>query len=188
MEEREKQALFLGRKIRGGAYLADGSECSGNYSPEVNLEKLKDFHRRRLQVLIEAGPDLLAFENIPNMLGAQACVSIPSWICFSSVDGEKATSGESFEDGLNVINKSGRVSAVGINCAPPHFVLSLIQRFKLFTIFLTEGVCFSAIRLRQQLKCFDDGKFELVTTRWRGAGASLIEAAARLRLVQFEKF
>ncbi|CAL5348971.1 unnamed protein product [Camellia sinensis] len=55
-----------------GAYLADGSEYSGCYGPNVDLDKLKDFHRRRLQVLVEAGPDLLAFETIPNKLEAQA--------------------------------------------------------------------------------------------------------------------
>jgi homocysteine S-methyltransferase len=41
------------------------------YGPDVNLNKLKDFHRRRLQVLVEAGPDLLAFETIPNKLEAR---------------------------------------------------------------------------------------------------------------------
>lgn len=45
--------------------------CSGCYGPSVGVEKLKDFHRRRLQVLVEAGPDLLAFETIPNKLEAQ---------------------------------------------------------------------------------------------------------------------
>ncbi|KAL0463586.1 UNVERIFIED_CONTAM: Homocysteine S-methyltransferase 1 [Sesamum latifolium] len=54
-----------------GAYLADGSEYSGNYGTSITLEKLKDFHRRRLQVLVEAGPDLLAFETMPNKLEAQ---------------------------------------------------------------------------------------------------------------------
>lgn len=44
---------------------------SGCYGPDVNLDKLKDFHRRRLQVLVEAGPDLLAFETIPNKIEAQ---------------------------------------------------------------------------------------------------------------------
>ncbi|CAA3006127.1 homocysteine S-methyltransferase 1 [Olea europaea subsp. europaea] len=124
-----------------GAYLADGSEYSGNYGPNVTIEKLKDFHRRRLQVLVEAGPDLLAFETIPNKLEARACVElldeenieIPSWICFSSVDGENAPSGESFRECLDIINKSTKVGAVGINCAPPHFILSLIQRFKELT-------------------------------------------------------
>jgi len=46
-------------------------DSSGCYGPDVNLEKLKDFHRRRLQVLVKASPDLLAFETIPNKLEAQ---------------------------------------------------------------------------------------------------------------------
>lgn len=50
--------------------------CSGNYGPDVTLAKLKDFHRRRLQVLVEAGPDLLAFETIPNKLEAQVWLNI----------------------------------------------------------------------------------------------------------------
>ena len=54
---------------------------SGCYGPDVNLEKLKDFHRRRLQVLAEAGPDLLAFETIPNKLEAQVCSSPVYMLC-----------------------------------------------------------------------------------------------------------
>lgn len=57
-------------------------------------------------------------------------VQIPSWICFSSVDGVNAPSGESFADILQVLNKSKRIAAVGINCAPPQFVHSLVQKFK----------------------------------------------------------
>lgn len=44
---------------------------SGYYGKDVDLNKLKDFHRRRLQVLVESGPDLLAFETIPNKLETQ---------------------------------------------------------------------------------------------------------------------
>ena len=57
-------------------------------------------------------------------------VQIPSWICFSSVDGENAPSGESFEECLQAINKSDKVNAVGINCTPPHFIEALICKFK----------------------------------------------------------
>jgi len=57
-------------------------------------------------------------------------VNIPSWICFTTVDGENAPSGESFKDCLEAINKSIKVDAVGINCAPPHFIESLICTFK----------------------------------------------------------
>lgn len=45
--------------------------CSGNYGDSVTLETLKDFHRRRLQILVDAGADLIAFETIPNKLEAQ---------------------------------------------------------------------------------------------------------------------
>ncbi|PIN22549.1 Homocysteine S-methyltransferase [Handroanthus impetiginosus] len=176
-----------------GAYLADGSEYSGKYGESVTLEKLKDFHRRRLQILVEAGPDLLAFETIPNKLEAQACielldeesVTIPSWICLSSVDGENAPSGESFEECLEIINKSSRVSAVGINCAPPHFVLSLIQRFKESTgkaivVYPNSGEIWDGIAKRWlPSKCFDDEKFELFAARWRDAGAELIGGCCR---------
>lgn len=53
---------------------------SGCYGPDMNLDKLKDFHRRRLQVLVRSCPDLLAFETIPNKLEAQVCSSIKSII------------------------------------------------------------------------------------------------------------
>lgn len=176
-----------------GAYLADGSEYSGCYGPSVDLDKLKDFHRRRLQVLVEAGPDLLAFETIPNKLEAQALVElleeeniqIPSWICFSSVDGENAPSGESFKECLDIINSSNKISAVGINCAPPHFVQGLVQKFKeltgkLIVVYPNSGEVWDG-RAKRWLpsKCFDDEKFKLFATRWRDAGAKLIGGCCR---------
>ncbi|XP_077245355.1 homocysteine S-methyltransferase 2-like [Tasmannia lanceolata] len=58
-----------------GAYLADGSEYSGDYGEAVTLETLKDFHRRRVQIMAESGADLIAFETIPNKLESQVCAS-----------------------------------------------------------------------------------------------------------------
>ncbi|KAK4479880.1 hypothetical protein RD792_015424 [Penstemon davidsonii] len=187
------RALVAGSIGSYGAYLADGSEYSGNYGVNVSLEKLKDFHRRRLQVLVEAGPDLLAFETIPNKLEAQACVElldeekvvIPSWICFSSVDGETAPSGETFEECINIINKSDKVCAVGINCAPPHFLLNLIRRFKESTdkaivVYPNSGEIWDGIAKKWlPSKCFDDEKFELFATLWRDVGANLIGGCCR---------
>eukprot|EP00292_Cryptomonas_paramecium_P022951 CAMPEP_0113709746 /NCGR_PEP_ID=MMETSP0038_2-20120614/29751_1 /TAXON_ID=2898 /ORGANISM="Cryptomonas paramecium" /LENGTH=197 /DNA_ID=CAMNT_0000635683 /DNA_START=39 /DNA_END=628 /DNA_ORIENTATION=+ /assembly_acc=CAM_ASM_000170 len=48
-----------------GASLADGSEFNGRYKDEVTAEQLKDFHRGRLVMLLEEGPDLVAFETVP---------------------------------------------------------------------------------------------------------------------------
>ncbi|XP_059453185.1 homocysteine S-methyltransferase 1 [Corylus avellana] len=176
-----------------GAYLADGSEYSGCYGPDVSLDKLKDFHRRRLQVLVEAGPDLLAFETIPNKIEAQACVElleeqniqVPSWICFSSVDGENAPSGERFKECLDIINKSNKVHAVGINCAPPQFIEALISKFKELTkkaivVYPNSGEVWDGKAKRWlPSKCFGDDKFELFATRWRDAGAKLIGGCCR---------
>lgn len=63
-----------------GAYLADGSEYSGNFGASVTVDKLKDFHRRRLQVLVQANPDMLAFETIPNKLETQVLLTL--LMCF----------------------------------------------------------------------------------------------------------
>ncbi|CAN8266492.1 unnamed protein product [Cochlearia groenlandica] len=176
-----------------GAYLADGSEYSGNYGEKVNLDKLKDFHRRRIQVLVEAGPDLLAFETIPNKLEAQACaelleeenVQIPAWICFTSVDGEKAPSGESFEECLEPLNKSNNVYAVGINCAPPQFIESLICKFSKLTkkaiiVYPNSGEVWDG-KAKKWLpsQCFGDAEFEMFATKWRELGAKIIGGCCR---------
>lgn len=188
-----RKALVAASIGNYGAYLADGSEYSGCYGPDVSLEKLKDFHRRRLQILVEAGPDMLAFETIPNKLEAQACVElleeenvqIPSWICFTTVDGENTPSGESFKDCLEVINKSNKVGAVGINCAPPHFIESLICKFKQLTkkaivVYPNSGEVWDG-RAKKWLpsKCFDDHDFGLHARRWRDLGAKIIGGCCR---------
>lgn len=176
-----------------GAYLADGSEYSGYFGPDVDLNKLKDFHRRRLQVLVEAGPDLLAFETIPNKLEAQAVVElleeenveIPSWICFSSVDGINAPSGETFAECLEVLNKSKRIAAVGINCAPPQFVHNLIQKFnelteKVIVVYPNSGETWDGVAKRwMPSKCFNDEKFKVLAKRWHDSGAKLIGGCCR---------
>ncbi|KAK9051095.1 hypothetical protein SSX86_027721 [Deinandra increscens subsp. villosa] len=176
-----------------GAYLADGSEYNGFYGDDVDLNKLKDFHRRRLQVLVESGPDLLAFETIPNKLETQAIVElleeedvrIPSWICFSTIDGVNAPSGESFADCIQVVNTSRRVAAVGINCAPPQFVHSLVQNFKKLTakvivVYPNSGETWDGVAKRWlPSKCFSDDKFNVLATRWRDAGAGLIGGCCR---------
>ena len=52
------------------------SFCSGDYGDAMNLEFLKDFHRRRVQVLADSGADLIAFETVPNKLEAQVLATL----------------------------------------------------------------------------------------------------------------
>lgn len=44
---------------------------SGDYGDAVTVETLKDFHRRRVQILAQSGADLIAFETIPNKMEAK---------------------------------------------------------------------------------------------------------------------
>jgi homocysteine S-methyltransferase len=57
-------------------------------------------------------------------------IQVPSWICFSSVDGKHLCSGESFGDCLQIINASEKVAIVGVNCTPPQFVEGIIREVK----------------------------------------------------------
>ncbi|KAJ1686868.1 hypothetical protein LUZ63_018258 [Rhynchospora breviuscula] len=176
-----------------GAYLADGSEYSGVYGPDIELDKLKDFHRRRLQVLASAEPDLLAFEAIPNKLEAQAIVellneekvNIPSWICFSSVDGSHTPSGHSFKECLEILNCCERVPAVGVNCTSPHFIDKLIHELRKFTkkaivVYPNSGEIWDG-RAKKWMpsECFGDGSFEALALKWRESGANLIGGCCR---------
>jgi homocysteine S-methyltransferase len=47
---------------------------SGNYGDAITLETLKDFHRRRVQILAESGADLIAFETVPNKVEARVLI------------------------------------------------------------------------------------------------------------------
>ncbi len=116
-----------------GAFLADGSEYSGDY--RLTVQELVDFHRPRLQALIHAGPDLLACETIPCRIEAEALLrllkefpTIPAWLSFSCCDDAHVCHGEPFTDCVAQVAQSPQVIAVGLNCTPPRFVESLLRR------------------------------------------------------------
>lgn len=172
-----------------GAYLADGSEYSGSYGADITAEKLKDFHRRRLQVLASAGPDLIAFEAIPNKMEAQLLeeekVQVPSWICFSSVDGKNLCSGESFADCLKILNESEKVAVVGVNCTPPQFIEGIICEFrkqtkKAIAVYPNSGEVWDGRAKRWlPVECLGHKSFDALAKRWQEAGASLIGGCCR---------
>ena len=120
-----------------GAYLADGSEYRGDYGRALGEEALMGFHRRRLQTLVAAGPDLLACETIPCLAEALALARLLSefpgnyaWISFSARDGKHINSGEAIADCARALDGFAQVAAIGINCTAPEHVGSLIEEIK----------------------------------------------------------
>src|SRR5688500_16130069 len=69
-----------------GAMLADGSEYTGAYVEDVGIAQLRAFHRPRMELLAEAGADVLACETVPAAAEAEALVTeadalgIPIWL------------------------------------------------------------------------------------------------------------
>ncbi|PIN04447.1 Homocysteine S-methyltransferase [Handroanthus impetiginosus] len=176
-----------------GAYLADGSEYSGIYGENIGLETLKDFHRRRVQVLADSGADLIAFETIPNKLEAKAYaelleeedMNIPAWFSFACKDGTNVVSGDSIQDCASIADSCEQVVGVGINCTPPRYVHELIQSIRTVTtkpivIYPNSGETYDA-NTKEWVPStgVKDVDFVSYVAKWREAGASLIGGCCR---------
>jgi len=119
-----------------GATLHDGSEYRGRYG--VPHDRLVDFHVERLRVLLDAGPDLLAIETVPDVDEAWAMVAalddagsdVPAWLSFSCADDATTCAGQPIEDAVAVVASSSRLHAIGVNCTRPEHVGGLVARIR----------------------------------------------------------
>jgi homocysteine S-methyltransferase len=136
-----------------GAYLADGSEYRGDYN--LSESELSDFHKKRLQTLIDAKPDILACETIPCLMEARVLVELlkenPTnycWLSFSAKDGLHINSGEKIADCAKWLDAHEQVAAIGINCTAPEYTASLITQIRKNTqkpiiIYPNSGECYN---------------------------------------------
>jgi homocysteine S-methyltransferase len=105
-----------------GAALADGSEYRGRYG--LTIAALTAWHRPRLDVLVDAAPDLLAVETVPDVDEAQALVTalagspVPAWLSYS-VAGDRTRSGQPLAEAFAVLAAAPEIVAVGVNCCAP---------------------------------------------------------------------
>lgn len=118
-----------------GAFLADGSEFTGNYG--LNEDELVSFHQKRMKTIIDANPDILACETVPCLMEAKAYVKLleqfpntQAWISFSAKDGKHINSGESIKECAKYLDAQKQIAAIGINCTAPQYIESLIQEIK----------------------------------------------------------
>ncbi|OYC98546.1 homocysteine S-methyltransferase [Microbacterium sp. Yaish 1] len=111
-----------------GATRADGSEYTGDYG--LTVAQLERWHRRRLDALVAAGPDLLAVETIASPAEAEAVaravegIGIPTWVALSAAS--TAFDDASLRETLAAISRVPGVVAVGVNCCPPAAVASAL--------------------------------------------------------------
>lgn len=134
-----------------GAAMADGSEYTGVYPPNVTRQVLVDFHRRKAQTLWNTKPNGLAAETIPNLEEVGVVCQVLKelqeqgqkvtddnetsrgccWISLACKNGTQLNDGHSVQEALDMIRsydpKGEWISAVGINCCDGAFVAPLVE-------------------------------------------------------------
>jgi len=114
-----------------GASLADGSEYKGNYG--VSKAVIRDFHARRLEILISTSPDYLALETMPDTFEVEVLLEllsdcpIPFWVSYSCKAGNKTNAGQDFQSAVDLAQSA---MAVGINCTKPELITDLLRSAK----------------------------------------------------------
>ncbi len=160
-----------------GAALADGSEYKGNYG--VTKSFLKDFHARRLELLISTSPDLLALETMPDTFEVEVLLellsdcSIPYWVSYSCKAGNQTNAGQSFTEAVSLAKDA---MAVGINCTAPELITDLLlsaEGVKPFVVYPNSGRSWNA-KTKEWEGSSDAGFDELLIKSWISAGAQII--------------
>jgi homocysteine S-methyltransferase len=113
-----------------GAALADGSEYRGRYG--LSVAELADWHRPRLEILADAGADVLALETIPDVDEADALVGwvweakVSAWLSYT-IAGTTTRAGQPLSEAFAVAAGVPEFVAVGVNCCAPDDVLPAIR-------------------------------------------------------------
>jgi homocysteine S-methyltransferase len=95
------------------------------------VSALTAWHRRRLEVLADAGPDVLALETVPDtdegaaLVAAIAGLGVPAWLSYS-IAGERTRAGQPLAEAFALAAEVPEIIAVGVNCCHPDDVLRAI--------------------------------------------------------------
>ena len=169
-----------------GAALADGSEYRGRYG--LSVTELAAWHRPRLEVLAEAGPDVLALETVPDADEAEALMTaisglpVPAWLSYS-IAGQRTRAGQPLAEAFAVAAGVPEVVAVGVNCCAPADVPAAIAAVREVTdkpviVYPNSGEEWDARRRAwtgQSAYSADQPR------QWVAAGASIVGGCCRIQ-------
>ena len=114
-----------------GASLANGSEYNGRHG--VEWQVVEDYHREKLQILVDSGADLIAVETIPLADEALLIAEIleelgapPAWFSFGFADETQTYGLDAIDKAVLGIAGYADLVAIGLNCTHPRYVNSLL--------------------------------------------------------------
>ena len=160
-----------------GASLADGSEYKGNYG--VSKQVLKDFHAKRLEILISTSPDYLALETMPDTFEVEVLLDllndcpIPFWVSYSCKEGNQTNAGQDFQSAVDLAQSA---MAVGINCTKPELITDLLRSAKSdkpYVVYPNSGRVWDAVK-KEWTGSAAVGFNDQLIQEWMESGAEII--------------
>ena len=119
---KQDKALFIAGSVGPyGAYLANGSEYTGDY--QLSESEFIAFHKDRVTALIDAGVDILACETMPSFLEIKALAKliqqfpmVNCWFSLTLKDQQHISDGTPLIEVIEYLNSIEQIVSVGINC------------------------------------------------------------------------
>jgi len=196
-KERVKRPVFIAASIGPfGAFLANGSEYSGDYVSNRTKKELLDYHRPRLDSLGNNElVDVLLFETFPSVIEAdylcelaqQIVPSKPIIVSFSCKDTKSLCSGETISEAVKKIEQYSQVMAVGVNCTKPAHITGLIKEIKSVTkkfiiVYPNRGENWDATAHKWiPHQSSEEPFFRQLIREWHKEGAKIIGGCCRMR-------
>jgi homocysteine S-methyltransferase len=169
-----------------GAYLANGSEYTGDYS--LSRQELVEFHRDRWRLLSDRGPDLILCETIPRRTELLALAELADdsdlavAISMNCRDATHLSDGTPLSECVKLLEQHN-IAAVGVNCVSPELAIEAIKQLKLSTelpllAYPNSGERFSALT-REWTGQADAEDFQVITQSLYDAGCRIIGGCCR---------
>ena len=172
-----------------GAYLADGSEYRGDYQRSAQV--FQDFHRPRVEALLDGGVDLLACETLPSFDEIRALAQLltgypaaQAWFSFTLRDAEHLSDGTPLRDVLALLADYPQILAVGINCIALEKTVEALEYLHSLTplplvVYPNSGEHYDAVSKTWHHHGEACATLEGYLPQWRAAGAKLIGGCCR---------
>ncbi len=172
-----------------GAFLADGSEYSGDY--KISDRELTTFHQSRIEIYESKEADYFAFETIPSFQEAKVLSKLlskcltPSWVSFSCKNDAQLNDGTPISEAISLFSEHPTIYALGVNCSAPKYmsgIIALIKKHapqKKIIIYPNSGEVYHADS-KTWSGISDPLVFEKMALEWYKNGAHIIGGCCRI--------
>ncbi|MWP62940.1 homocysteine S-methyltransferase [Gilliamella sp. Pas-s25] len=138
-ETRQNKTLLIAGSVGPyGAYLANGSEYTGDY--QLSESEFIDFHYNRIKALVDAEVDLLACETLPSFAEIKALTklleefpTVTSWFSLTLKDSYHLSDGSPLSLVIEHLNHCQQVVSIGVNCIALESVATALESLKKLT-------------------------------------------------------